>query len=342
MAFDGRVISNVGVLAAIAEGGSFAKAADALGLSRSGVSRAVSRLEARVGVRLLDRTTRAVALTDEGRRLYSEVAPLLTGIEDAVTVTSGSSVAVRGRLRVNVDAFFSRLLFTPYISEFLALYPELSLELVARDQLGDLVGEGFDIAVRFGTPPVSSLVAAKLLETRTVTVASPSYLKQRGKPEVPADLVNHACIQVRDSLTGQPIEEWKFRRKDEIAEVKASGRLMVSEFGTMLGACLEGVGIARVKAIGVRHLIEQGALVELLPDWLGETFPLYALYPSRHLPAAKVRAFIDFVQSRVLQGEAGRSSAGRTKASSKSPPPPRRIKPASTAAQRSTRRLVSV
>jgi DNA-binding transcriptional LysR family regulator len=152
MAFDARVISNVGVLAAIAEGGSFARAAETLGLSRSGVSRAVSRLEARVGVRLLDRTTRAVALTDEGRRLYAEVTPLLTGIEDAVTLTSGSSVVVRGRLRVNVDAFFARLLFTPYIPEFLALYPELSLELVARDQLGDLVGEGFDIAVRFGRP----------------------------------------------------------------------------------------------------------------------------------------------------------------------------------------------
>src|SRR5579863_7938843 len=115
MAFDGRVISNIGVLAAVIEGGSFARAGEALGLTRSGVSRAVSRLESRVGVRLLDRTTRAVALTDEGRRLYSEVAPLLTGIEDAVAVTSGSSVAVGGRLRVNVDAFFSRLLFTPHI-----------------------------------------------------------------------------------------------------------------------------------------------------------------------------------------------------------------------------------
>src|ERR1700676_4008717 len=190
MAFDGRVISNVGVLAAIAEGGSFAKAAAVLGLSRSGVSRAVSRLEARVGVRLVDRTTRAVALTDEGRRLYSEVAPLLTGIEDAVTVPSGSSVAVRGRLRVNVDAFFSRLLFTPHIAEFLSLYPDLSLELVARDRLGDLVGEGFDIAVRFGTPPESSLVAKKLVETRTVTVASPAYLRMHGRPAVPSDLLD--------------------------------------------------------------------------------------------------------------------------------------------------------
>jgi DNA-binding transcriptional LysR family regulator len=304
MAFDGRVISNVGVLAAIVEGGSFARAAEALGLSRSGVSRAVSRLEARVGVRLLDRTTRAVALTDEGRRLYAEVAPLLTGIEDAVTVTSGSSVAVRGRLRVNVDAFFSRLMFTPHIAEFLALYPDLSLELVARDQLGDLVGEGFDIAVRFGNPPESSLVARKLLETRTVTVASPAYVEQHGRPATPSDLAGHACIQVRDSLTGHPIDEWQFRQGDEVVSVKTAGRLMVAEFGTMLGACLGGVGIARVKAIGVQHLIRQGALVELLPDWPGERYPLYALYPSRHLPAAKVRAFIDFVQSRVAGTDA--------------------------------------
>jgi DNA-binding transcriptional LysR family regulator len=345
MPFDGRVISNVGVLAAIAEGGSFARAAEALGLSRSGVSRAVSRLEARVGVRLLDRTTRAVGLTDEGRRLYSEVAPLLTGIEDAVTVTSGSSVAVRGRLRVNVDAFFARLLFTPHLSEFLARYPDLSLELVARDQLGDLVGEGFDIAVRFGTPPLSSLVSTKLLDTRTVTVASPAYLKRHGKPAVPSDLTNHACIQVRDSSTGQPIETWQFRRGDEIVEVRISGRLMVTEFGTMLGACLQGVGIARVKAIGVRHLIEEGALVELLPDWLGDTFPLYALYPSRHLPAAKVRAFIDFVQSHVLQAERGadQSSAEKRQAGSKTSVPPRRRKSVSALeSAASSRRLLSV
>jgi DNA-binding transcriptional LysR family regulator len=299
MAFDGRVVSNVGVLAAIVEGGSFARAADALGLTRSGVSRALSRLEERVGVRLLDRTTRAVALTDEGRRLYSEVGPLLTGIADAVTVTSGASVAVRGRLRVNVDAFFSHLLLAPHLSEFLSLYPELSLELIAKDQLGDLVGEGFDIAVRFGTPPASSLVAQKLLESRTITVASPAYVKKHGRPKVPADLANHACIQVRNSLTGEPIEEWLFHRNGKLVTVKISGRLMVAEFGTLLGACRDGVGIARVKAIGVQRLIREGELVELLPDWPGESFPLYALHPSRHLPPAKVRAFIDFVQSRV-------------------------------------------
>ena len=334
MAFDGRVISNVGVLAAIVEGGSFARAANALGLSRSGVSRAVSRLEAHVGVRLLHRTTRTVALTDEGRRLYAEVAPLLTGIDDAVTVTSGSSVAVRGRLRVNVDAFFSRLLFTPHIVEFLSLYPDLSLELVARDQLGDLVGEGFDIAVRFGTPPESSLVARKLLETRTVTVASPSYLKMHGRPASPSDLIDHACIQVRDSLTGQPIEEWRFRQGDTVVHVRTTGRLMVSEFGTMLGACLGGVGIARVKVIGVQQLIEQGALVEVLSDWQGDRYPLYALYPSRHLPAAKVRAFIDFVRSRLggSDGTADEAEAERKRADRRASAQPRRLKLASASA----------
>src|ERR1700722_19947441 len=299
MAFDGRVISNIGVLAAIVEGGSFARASEALGLSRSGVSRAVARLEARVGVRLLDRTTRAVALTDEGRRLYSEVGPLLTGIEDAVTVTSGSSVAVRGRLRANVDAFLSRLMFAPHVCEFLSLYPDLSLELIAKDQLGDLVGDGFDVAERFWTPPDSGLMARKLLETHTVTVASPAYLEAHGRPGAPSDLVNHSCIQVRDSLTGQPIKDWQFRRQNKVVQIRTAGRLMVAEFGTMLAACLGGFGIARVKAIGVRSFIEQGALVELLSDWSGESFPLYALYPSGHLPAAKVRAFIDFVQSRV-------------------------------------------
>ena len=303
MAFDGRVISNIGILAAINEGGSLARAAEALGMTRSGVSRALSRLDALDGVRLFDRTTKVVALTDEGRRLYSQVAPLLTGIEDAVSVTSGSSVAVRGRLRVNVDAFFSSLLFTPHISEFLSLYPDLSLELVAKDQLGDLVGDGFDIAVRFGRPPESSLVVRKLLESRTIALASPAYLRKHGRPVLPSDLAKHVCIQVRDSLTGQLIKAWRFRREDKVVQVKIAGRLMVAEFGTMLGACLAGVGIARVKAIGVEHFIRQGALVELLPEWSGESYPLYALYPSRRLLPAKIRAFIDFIMSRVVQAD---------------------------------------
>lgn len=294
MSFDGRLLSNISVLAAIVHSGSFARAAEALNLSPSGVSRAVTRLEGSIGVRLFDRTTRAVTLTDEGRRLYEEISPLLAGIGDAVSLASGASTAVNGRLRVNVDTFFSRRILAPHINDLLQRYPDISLELVVRDQLGDMVAEGFDIAVRFGHPPSSSLVARKLLETRTATVASPEYLRLHGVPQSPDELIHHACIQVRSSMTGQPLE-WEYSRNGEIVPAKISSRLMVNESGTLLGACLAGAGIARLKTSGIQDLLANGRLVELLTDWKGESFPLYALYPSRHLPAAKVRAFIDFV-----------------------------------------------
>jgi len=298
MALDGRVLSNVSVLAAVVEGGSFARAAEVLGLTPSGVSRAIARLEARIGVRLLDRTTRSLHLTDEGRLLYANINPLVLGIEDAVTRTAGSAGSVRGRLRVNTDAFTSRLLLSPHIGRFLDLYAELSLELIARDQLGDLVAEGFDIAVRFGEPPSSSLVARKLLDTRIVTVATPSYLKRHGRPAKPADLANHVCIQVRSPLTGQPFP-WEFQRGRRVIEVPTSGRLLLTDVGTILGTCLSGVGVAQIKALGIQELLDDGKLIDLFPDWPDERFPLYALYPSRHLPAAKVRAFIDFVMAAI-------------------------------------------
>ena len=150
MTFDGRLFSGITVLAAVAESGSFVRAADALGLSPSGVSRAVSRLEKRVGVRLLDRTTRSQTMTDEGRRLYESVVPHLTGIEEAASAASGSANVVQGKLRVNVDPFFSRTVLASRLPDFLAHHPDLSLELIMRDDVGDLVADGFDLAVRFG------------------------------------------------------------------------------------------------------------------------------------------------------------------------------------------------
>jgi DNA-binding transcriptional LysR family regulator len=302
MSLDGRLLSNISVLAAIVHSGSFARAAEALGMSPSGISRAVGRLETSIGVRLFDRTTRSVTLTDEGRQLYGEISPLLVGINDAVNLTSGASTAVRGRLRVNVDTYFSRRMMAPHLATFLTLYPEISLELMVRDQLGDLVGEGFDIAIRFGQLPSSTLIARKLLETRTVTVASPDYLSKFGRPETPSDLIHHACIQMKSTMTGLPME-WEYSSDQGTIPVKTTSRLLVNESGTLIGACLAGAGIARVKASGVKDLIADGHLVELLKEWTGEKFDLYALYPSRHLAPAKVRAFIDFV-SGFLQEDA--------------------------------------
>jgi DNA-binding transcriptional LysR family regulator len=294
MSFDARLLTGVSVLTAVIESGSFARAADALGITTSGVSRAVSRLEVRIGARLLDRTTRSVALTDEGRRFYERVKPSLANIEEAATMASGAANIVRGRLRVNIDPIVSRLVLAGRLGTFLALYPELALEFITRERIGDLVGDGIDVAVRFGEPALSSLVMRKLADMQMITVASPTYLKQHGRPKHPNDLGDHACIHFRDPLTGQAYD-WEFHTDRTVLTVKTKSRLLLSDGGTMITECVAGTGIAQVFAVVVRDLLENGSLVQLLSEWSDETFPLYAYYPSRHHPAAKVRAFVDFV-----------------------------------------------
>jgi DNA-binding transcriptional LysR family regulator len=300
MVFDGRLLGGVGVMAAVVETGNFARAGDALGLTQSGVSRAIARLEIRVGVRLFDRTPRAVTLTDEGRRFHQSVVPLLIGLEEAATDAAGSAAAVRGRLRINVDPFFARLVLAPRLGKFLATYPELSVEIVGRDRLGDLVADGFDAAVRFGEPEPSALVARRLLETRVLTCAAPSYLAKHGRPAHPRDLGagRHECIHYLDPVTGRPFH-WEFHRGRQRLRVAVSGRLAVNNVGTMLGACAAGHGVAQILALGTEDLLSRGKLIELFPDWSDERFPLYAFHLSRHVPPAKVRAFLDFVVGSV-------------------------------------------
>jgi DNA-binding transcriptional LysR family regulator len=296
MAFDERILNGMGVLSAIVDSGSFAAASEALDMSQSGVSRAVARLEARLGIRLFDRNTRALTLTDEGRRFYDQVAPLLAGLEEATASAGQGRNTVRGRLRVNVDPFFSRLVLGPTLGAFVDDHPDLQLDLVTRDQLGDMVADGFDLAVRFGEPRPSTLVARKLLETRIVTVASPAYLKRHGRPVKPEDLEGseHVCIHYRDPETGHAFP-WEFHRGKKQLVVSVNGRLTVNDVGTMHGVCIAGHGIAQIMALGAEELIASGRLIDIFPDWPDERFPLHALYPSRqHLPA-KVRAFFDFI-----------------------------------------------
>lgn len=292
MPFDGRLLAGISVLAAVVEGGSFVRAAEALGLSSSGVSRAIGRLESRVGIRLLDRTTRSVCLTDEGRRFFEQVSPLMAGIEEAAVLASGSAGAVRGRLRVNLDPLLSRHLMGR-LPLFLDRYPDLSLELLASDTIGDLVADGFDLAVRFTVPSGGSPIARKLLDSPVLTVAAPAYLERRGRPAHPRDLSAHHCICFRDPATGRPFD-WEFHREGEILKIDPPSRLLLSDAASLFAACIAGAGVTQVLGLWARDYIDRGELELLFPDWCGETFPLYALYPSRHLPPAKVRAFIDF------------------------------------------------
>jgi DNA-binding transcriptional LysR family regulator len=298
MTFDGRLLPGIGVLAQVVETGNFARAGEALGLTPSGVSRAVARLEARLGVRLFDRTPQAVRLTEEGRQFHAQVAPLLAGLEDAAADASATAGTVRGRLRVNCDPWFARLVLAPRLPLFLERHPDLALEIIVRDTPGDLVAEGVDVAVRFGEIGPPGLIARKLLETRIIALAAPSYLKRHGTPRKPADLLRHQCLLFRDPASGKPFE-WEFRRKGEVVEVATTGRAVFNDLQTKLAACIAGLGIAQSVAFGLESLLASKALVQVLPDWAEERYALYSYYPSRNLPPAKVRAFLDFLLESV-------------------------------------------
>jgi DNA-binding transcriptional LysR family regulator len=293
MPFDGRLLSGVSVLAAIVEGGSFVKAAELIGITDSGVSRAIGRLETRLNVRLLDRTTRSVTLTDEGRRFYEAVKPHLNAIEDAASIASGATSAVRGRLKVDIDPFFLPLVLAGRLGGFCERYPELSIEFISSEHIGDLVSDGVDLAIRFGQPRHASLVARKLIEAPILTVAAPRYLVRYGKPNHPGELAGHRCLQFLDPHTGRPFD-WEFIQGRETVEVPTTGPLTFTDPKSMLQECLAGTGVAQIIGWGVGEYLTDGALVDLFPDWHGERFPLFAFHPSRNHPPAKVRAFVDF------------------------------------------------
>lgn len=294
--FDERVLNGMSVFAAIVDAGSFAQAGKHLGMSQPGVSRAVARLESRLGIRLFNRTTRVVSLTDDGMRFHAQVRPLMAALEEAAANASGGATIVRGRLRIHVDPFFSRLILGPLLGNFLVSHPELQLELFTKDQLGDMVADGVDLAIRFGVPHDSSLVARKLLDTRILTVAAPSYLKRHGRPASPEKILEeqHTCIDFRDSATGRPFA-WEFHKPGEQVSIEPRARLTVNDAGTLLSTCIAGYGIAQIMEYGCASLVAEGLLVELFSDWPDERFPLYAFYPSRHQPSAKTRSFLEFV-----------------------------------------------
>ena len=298
MAFDTRLLTGLSVLAAVIDAGNFARAGRALNLTQSGVSRAIQRLEERIGTRLFERTSKAMRLTDEGQRFCAEVLPLLSRLEEAAAETSRSGRAVRGRLRVNIDPTFARLVVAPRIGAFLKEHPDLHLDLVIRDHIGDLVAEGFDAAVRFGFPEPSALIARRLLQVRILTCASPKYLAVRGRPRVPRDLEtqDHECLLFRDPATGAAFP-WEFHQGRKVLTVPVKGRLIVNDALTHLEACMAGHGVAQVMEFSIESLLKNGKLINLFPAWSDELFPLYAYHPSRHLVPVKVRAFLDFIAS---------------------------------------------
>jgi len=201
---------------------------------------------------------------------------------------------VRGRLRVSVDPWFARIVLASKLQQFLSRYPLLSVDFSTSNYREEMM-IGVDVAVRFGPPDASSLIVRKLLETPILTVAAPAYLERHGQPRSPHDLVHHEALLFRDPQTGLPFP-WEFHRGGEIVEVKVSSRLVLDDPSVAITACLAGQGIFQSLAIGLAPFLSRGELVQILPEWSEELYPLYAYHPSRHLPPAKVRALLDFIQ----------------------------------------------
>ena len=299
-AFSPQLLEGVDVMAAVVDTRSFGGAAHVLDMSQSGVSRAVARLETRLGIRIFERTTRSVRLTEEGRHFYEQVMPLIGALAEVTSSAAGDAQMVQGRLRINVDPLFARFILGPRLGPFLDSYPDLELDMRSKEDLGDLVADGFDLALRFGHPLPSSLVARKLFDTRVLAMASPAYLERFGHPTDPLGLENtpHRCILFREPVTGKPFA-WEFHQKRKQLTVKPQGQLTVNDPGTVYSACLAGLGIAQLFELGIEQYTSSNQLVQLFPEWSDQRFPLYAYYPSRHHVPAKTRALLSFVMDLI-------------------------------------------
>jgi len=231
-------------------------------------------------------------------------------IEEAMNEAVGSNAQVRGRLRVNVDHGTAQFLVIPRLAPFLAAHPELLVEISARDRLGDFIRDGFDVAIRFGVPEPSGLTVRLLTRSQVVTCAAPSYLKGHGTPRSPQDLEKgHHAILFRDSATGAPFG-WQFVRGKKTVPVNIKGRLLVNDGSSVLAACIAGHGIAQHFEFQVRDCFADRRLVQILPDWADETFPLYAYHRSPNFMSARVRAFLDFLATLYASADRVRAHGG--------------------------------
>lgn len=276
----------------VVEHQSFSAAATILDLTPSAVSKLISRLEDRLGVRLLRRTTRRLALTPEGELYFARARQILTDIEEAEVEVAKSRGSPRGRLHVNTNTGFGVHQLAPALPEFLMRYPDIEVELSITDRLVDLIAEHADVTIRAGQIGDMALTARKIVDFERTICAAPAYLKQHGVPRTPADLANHVCILI----AAQTPNRWPFRTRDGIEDIAIVPRVTSDNADVALGLAIEGGGIVRLADIIVGEPIRRGMLVPLLTDLHHvEPLPLNALYLAGRHRLPKVRVFLDFL-----------------------------------------------
>lgn len=276
----------------VVEAGSFVRAAELLEVSKTAVSRLVADLEARLGTRLLHRTTRKLSLTPEGEVFLERCRRLLQDLEEAEAELSAHAGEAVGQLRINVPVTFGLLHLAPLWPAFMAMHPKVALDVTLADRVVDLVDEGYDLAVRIARLQTSSLVSRQLTSTRLVLCASPEYLERHGAPEHPADIARHAVISYTLLSTG---DQWEFDGPQGAVSVKVSPRMRTNSGDTCCAAALQHQGIVLQPTFLVSPHLASGALVEILPQYRAMELGVYAVYPSRKHLTPKVRVLIDFL-----------------------------------------------
>lgn len=281
---------------AVAARRSFAQAAGELGVSRSALSHAMRGLEDDLGVRLLHRSTRSVSLTEAGERLLARLRPVLHDLDRALDDVALDDRALRGTLRINGSEGAIRQLLQTVVPRFLALYPQMELDLVADGRLADIVAEGFDAGVRLGEALHKDMIAVRVSEDlRFLAVASPRYLRAHGRPGVPEDLHAHRCIRQR--LASGKRYRWEFARHGQEFSIDPPGALTLDSNTLMVEAALDGLGIAYVPEPYARDALARKRLVAVLSDWCPVIPGLFLYFPgNRHIPAG-LRAFIDLLKA---------------------------------------------
>jgi DNA-binding transcriptional LysR family regulator len=283
--------------AAIARHRNFRRAAVERGVSASTLSQTLRELEARMGVRLLNRTTRSVALTDAGAALLARLQPALAEIGEAVAAARSAQAQPQGALRINAPEPAVEHVLAPMAAEFLAAYPQVRLEVTAESGLVDIVAGGFDAGIRWGESLAQDMVAVSLGPSqRFAVVGAPDLIARVGRPQHPRDLLDLPCLRVRFPSGAEP--PWEFEKAGEAIRIAPAGRIVSNNPALLLRAVLDGVGFASPFEEAARPHIEAGRLVEVLQDW-SEVFPgPFLYYPSRRAMPSPLRAFVDFVQAR--------------------------------------------
>lgn len=287
---------SLAMFAAVVEQGSFSAAARLLGLSPSAVSRTIDRIEARLGVRLLLRSTRALSITAEGQAYLQAARRILADLDDAEQQIADQG-APRGRLRISAALSHGRLCVVPLLGEFAALYPHILVDIALSDALIDVAAGQADVAVRFGPLADSTLTARKLGETRRVIVASPDYLARAGTPRVPEDLHGHNCLNFNFRRV-EPV--WPFLRDGREFAMTVKGSIEANNGETLGQLAAIGVGIARVGAFSVAQEIADGRLVPILEAFNpGDVEVIHAVFVGGVTTPARIRAFVDFLAARL-------------------------------------------